>query len=127
MLALVVAGLAGCGDDGESRLEALRRDQAVSATVDGVLSERLTSSRGNAGVGLPAPATVRRTFVLSAGPIGPALDQLAAAATAAGWVLLPRDVVGWSGRKTIDGADAQLVIAGVEVERTVWIEISARP
>ena len=48
------------------------------------------------------------------------------AATGAGWELTPRQLIGFNGDKQIDGMRAQILIAGIIQDDTVWFELSSR-
>ncbi len=75
---------------------------------------------------IASPSEVTRRFTVAAGGVDAAIEEMAAAAVAAGWELRPREVVGFSGDKRIDGLRAQMVISGTDDNNHVWITISSR-
>ncbi len=123
---VLVLGAAACGSgDDDARLVVLRTDPMAEVELTGATDVRVTEAGGSTGA-KPVPARIRHTFTIEDDDIGPAIDELAAAAEDAGWVLTPRVTVGFDGTKTIDDLDAQLLIAGIEAERRVWVEVSTR-
>ena len=127
VVGLVVGSVmaAGCSDDRSKALDALRGNPVAGARPTDAIDDRVTEAKGSTGA-LPSPTTLRHTFVLSTADVAGALDELARAATAAGWTVEPLDTSGYRGRKDIGDFEAQLVIEGIAAERTAWIELSTR-
>lgn len=123
VVVLAAAALGGCGGDDDRRLEALLQDPLADVDLPNARSARTTTSAGSTGPGVTSPAKVRTTFTVPAGTVDAAIAELAAQARAGGWSLEPRPLLGFSGEKTIDGYFSQAVIAGIEADGTVWVEI----
>jgi hypothetical protein len=116
--------LLACGGSGASRLEALKSDPMAEYSLPGAVDERVTESPGSTGPGVPSPATVRRTSTVPSGTVPEALDAIADAARGNGWTLRERVPNGYSGEKTVDGLQAQIMIAGIDADDVVWVELS---
>ena len=122
---LVTLGvLVGCGN-GEERLDLLRTDPMASYALPSAIDTRTNEIAGGNTL-ISSPAWIRNTFTVPAGGAADAIDEIADAATAAGWTLRERQTIGFSGDKRIDGVFAQIMIAGIEQDDTVWVEVSSR-
>ncbi len=113
-----------CGDGGD-RLETLKSDPMASYELPGALDATFTEMAGGTAQ-IASPSEVTRRFTVAAGGVDAAIEEIAAAAVDAGWELRPREVVGFSGDKRIDGLRAQMVISGTDDNNHVWITISSR-
>jgi hypothetical protein len=76
--------------------------------------------------GVSSPSMIRTTFIVPAGSAADAIEEIADAATGAGWTLSEREPNGFTGDKQIDGISAQILIAGIESDDTVWVQVSSR-
>lgn len=123
MAGIVFLG-AACSDGGD-RLETLRTDPMASYELPGALDATFTEMAGGTAQ-IASPSEVTPRFTVAAGRVDAAIDEMAAAAVAAGWELRPRDLLGSNGDKRIDGLHAQMVISGRDDSNQVWITISSR-
>ncbi len=123
---IALLAVAACGGGDSDRLATLRSDPMADYELPGAVDARDTQSAGSTGPGVPSPAKVRRTFTVAEGGVPDALTTLADAARADGWTLHDRAPNGYSGEKTIDDLLAQIVIAGIDADDIVWVEISTR-
>lgn len=126
LLALtIVCGLgAACGGS-ESRLATLKTDPMATYVLPAAVDSRTSEIVGGTS-GVSSPSAVRTTFTLPDGGAADAIEEIARAATDAGWELQPRELIGFNGEKKIDGINAQIVIAGIDQDDTVWVELSSR-
>lgn len=124
--ALLLAVVAtGCGPDPQPRFDAIATDPMAEVDLPMALDTRVTDTAGSTGP-KPTPARIRHTFTVPADDFQAAIDELADRAEAAGWALTPRAVVGFDGSRTVEGYKAQLLIAGIEAQDQVWVEVSTQ-
>lgn len=121
----VVCGLAAACGGSEKRLATLKTDPMATYVLPAALDSRVYEKVGGTS-GVSSPSTVRTTFTVPDGGVGDAIEELARAARDAGWELSAREVIGFSGDKEIDGITAQILIAAIEQDNTVWVELSSR-
>ena len=121
----VVCGLvAACGGS-ENRLATLKTDPMANYVLPAAIDSRTNEVVGGTS-GVSSPSTVRTTFTVPDRGAGDAIEEIARAARDAGWELSPREPNGFSGDKKIDGIAAQILIAAIDEDNTVWVELSSR-
>jgi hypothetical protein len=126
-LTWVLAGmvaLVGCGTS-EARLAKLRGDPMASFALPSAIETNTTEFVGGTS-NASSPSMIRNTFTVPDDTAQDALVELAEAATAAGWALREREPNGFAGEREIGGITAQIVIAGIEQDDTVWVVVSSR-
>ncbi len=123
-VALVCAIAAACASSAW-RLAKLQSDPMATYALPGAVDTRATEFEGGTS-GVSSPSRVRRSFTVPAGGAEAAIEEIAIAATEAGWELTPREPNGFTGHKKIDGMDAQIFIAAIVQDDTVWFELSSR-
>ena len=126
LLALaVVCGLAAACGGSENRLATLKTDPMANHVLPAAVDSRTNEVVGGTS-GVSSPSTVRTTFTVPDGGAGDAIEEIARAARDAGWELSAREPNGFSGDKKIDGIAAQILIAAIDQDDTVWVELSSR-
>ena len=114
----------GCASS-ESRLAKLKSDPMATYALPAAIDTRTSEFAGGTS-GVSSPSMFRLSFTVPAGGAAAAIDEIASAATGAGWELTPRLPNGFTGDKKIDGMPAQLLIAGILQDDTVWFQLSSR-
>ncbi len=123
-VALVSAMAVACGVS-ESRLARLKSDPMATYALAAAIDTRTNEIVGGTS-GVSSPSMVRITFTVPEGGAEAAIEEIAMAATDAGWELTPRELNGFNGDKKINGMSAQILIAGIIQDDTVWLELSSR-
>ena len=123
-VALVGAMAVACGGSGW-RLAKLESDPMTTYALPAAIDTRTSEIVGGTS-GVSSPSMFRITFTVPEGDAATAIEEIAMAATDAGWQLTPREPNGFTGDKKIDGMPAQIFIAGIIQDDTVWFELSSR-
>jgi hypothetical protein len=123
LLATIIS-LASC-NNADDRLDTLRTDPMAAYELPGATDTVTTEFAGGTS-DVSSPSMIRNTFTVPDSGVAAAIDEIAAAAVAAGWVLTGREPSGYSGDKDIDDISAQILIAGIDNDNTVWVEVSSR-